>query len=269
MSALNPISLAIRQPVHAQSFVATGAATTVTVPLRAEIVATTAAAPAALFRKWYSNLAAEPLGALDQINAVLSVGSHTITYTVKDKNEDGVLPAQLEPLFKSIEHFGATGGPPVPPPADGKPCVIHVLVANLLTPVNLGNLSKASAVLEAEAPLPWGKYVKDAFVYPERDPNYHATNKVRYRWFFRRIAPAGPVLELDVQGGNAMTLIPPHPASAAPPLPKVDPPPRLRYSGALPAAVVVGQQYSVTLRVEHADTPAQGHEVSRTVTIVA
>lgn len=268
MSTLSPIALAIRQPAHEQVFVATAALPTVTVSLRGEIVATTAPAPPSLFRKWYSSLGKDVLGSLDQVNVPLAVGSHTITYSVKDKNEDGVPAEQLEPLYKSIEHFGATGGPSAPPPADGRPCVIHVLVANLLAPANLGNLSKANAVLEAEAPLQWGKYVKDAFEYPEPDPNYHAINKVRYRWFFRRIAPAGPPLELDVQGGAAMTLIPPHPASVAPPVPKVDPPPRLRYRGALPAAVVVGQQYRVTLRVEHADTAALGHEVSRTVMIV-
>ena len=99
--------------------------------------------------------------------------------------------------------------------------------------------------------------------YPERDPAYHAVNKVRYRWFFTRVNPVGPPIELDVQGGNAMTLIPPHDA----PLPKVDPPPRLRYAGPLPASLVVGEEYMLTLRVEHADVPSQGHEVARKVTI--
>ncbi len=44
--------------------------------------------------------------------------------------------------------------------------------------------------------------------------------------------------------------------------------PRLRYSGALPPALVVGQQYVVTLRVEHADDAGRGHEMARTVMIV-
>ena len=52
-------------------------------------------------------------------------------------------------------------------------------------------------------------------------------------------------------------------------MPKVDPPARLRYAGPLPAALVVGQQYTVTLRVEHMDDETQGHTATRTVTIVA
>jgi hypothetical protein len=264
MSELNPIELVMHQPAHEQIFPAVGPATTVNVAFRGEIVSTTFPIPATLFRKWYSSLLGQPLGTVDQFTAALPVGSHTIAYTVKDKNEDGVPPEQLEPLFKSIAHIGVTGGPPDPPPADGRPCVIHVLVANILAPADNAVLSKSNATLEAQAPLQWGKYVQDAASFPELNPSYHALNKIRYRWFFRRIAPAGPPIELDVQGGNAMTLIPPHDT----PLPKVDPPARLRYNGMLPEALVVGQQYTVTLRVEHATTPAQGHEASRTVTIV-
>lgn len=262
-SELHPIELAISQPAHEQIFTATGAATSVNVTFDGAIVSTMFTNPAALFRKWYSSLEENPLGTSDQFTKALAVGSHTITYTVKDKNEDGVPSGQLEALFKSIEHFGATGGPPDPPPADGKPCVIHVLIANILAPANHAALSKSSATLEAQAPLQWGLYVENAASYPEPNPIYHALNKVRYRWFFRRITPTGAPIDLDVQGGNAMTLIPPHDT----PLPAVAPPARLRYSGALPAALVVGQEYTVTLRVEHADTPTQGHEVSHTVTI--
>ena len=153
MAELNPIDLQIDQPVHGQIVVGSGAATTVNVPLAGRIVATSSANAAALFRKWYSSLAADPLGTSDQLTASLAAGSHTITYTVKDQNEDGVPAGQLEALFKSVTHMGAGGGPPDPPPADGRPCVVHVLVANLLTPANNANLSKANAVLEAQAPL--------------------------------------------------------------------------------------------------------------------
>lgn len=266
MGELNRIGLRIVEPAHGRVFVAVGAATTVSVPLRGEIVATTFPHPAALFRTWYSSLGADPLGTADQATASLPVGSHVIAYVVKDRNEVGVPPNQLEALFKSVEHIGAAGGPPDPPPADEKPCVVHVLAASILVPPNAQNptVSKGNAILEAQAPLQWGKYVQGAGAYPDRDPAYHKVNKVRYRWFFTRLNPAGPRIELDVQGGNAMTLIPPHDD----PPPKVDPPPRLRYAGPLPAALVVNQQYMLTLRVEHADNPDQGHEMSRTVTIL-
>jgi hypothetical protein len=263
MSELNPIGLTIHEPTHGLQVAAEGAATTVSIRLRGEIINTTHPDPKLLFRKWYSSLVDKPLGTVDLTTAVLPVGTHIITYTVKDKNEDGVPEDQLVALFKSIEHFGATGGPPEPSPADGRPCVVHVLAANILAPADAADLSKANATLEAQAPLQWGKYEKNAEAYPERDPAYHALNKVRYRWFFTRISPAGPPIELDVQFGNGMTLIPPHDAPAS----KVDPPPRLRYTGALPGSLVVNQQYRLTLRVEHADEPHQGHEISRTVTI--
>jgi hypothetical protein len=264
---LNRIGLKILEPVHGQVFVAVGTPPMASVPLRGEIVATTFPHPAALFRTWYSSLAADPVGTADQATAVLPVGSHVITYVVKDKSESGVPPGQLEALFKSVEHIGAAGGPPEPP-AGGSPCVVHVLGASIVTPSGPPGppnptLSKANATLEAQAPLQWGKYVANAPSYPELDPAYHKVNKVRYRWFFTRLNPAGPRIELDVQGGNAMTLIPPRNDP-----PKVDPPPRLRYVGLLPAALVVNQQYTLTLRVEHADFPDQGHEMSRTVTIL-
>ncbi len=269
MGELHPIQLTIEEPVHGQVFVAataaTTGATTVGVLLRGTIVATTFPNPAALVRKWYSSLAPEPLGTSDQLPALLGPGSHTLTYTVKDKDESGLPPPALAALFKSIEHIGAAGGPPQPPPADGRPCVVHVLAANLLAPANNSNLSKSSAVLEAQAPLQWGKFVAGAATYPEPDPLYHAVNKLRYRWFFARVAPPGAPIELDVQGGIGMTLIPPHDS----PLPKVDPPPRLRYSGPLPAALAVGQQYLLTLRVELSDDPAQAHTAARMVTIIA
>lgn len=259
MVELHPIGLEIQQPLHEQVVLGAPAATTANVALQGTVVATTFGNPAGLFRKWYSSLGKDVLGTSDQLVVPLAVGSHTITYTVKDKNEDGVPAAQLEVLFKSVEHIGATGGPPEPPPADGRPCVVHVLIANMVTPLNGANLSKANAVLEAQAPLQWGKYVDGAAVYPERDTAYAAVNKVRYRWFFTRVNPPGARVELDVQGGNAMVLVPPASGGEVP---------RLRYSGALPPAVVVGQQYVVTLRVEYADDAAQGHETARTVTVV-
>ena len=151
--------LKLNSLAHGQVVVGAGAATTANVTLQGRIVATTFGNPAGLFRKWYSSLGKDVLGTSDQLVAPLAVGSHTITYTVKDKNEDGVPPAQLEALFKSVEHIGATGGPPDPPPADGRPCVVHVLIANMVAPLNGANLSKANAVLEAQAPLQWGKYV--------------------------------------------------------------------------------------------------------------
>jgi hypothetical protein len=257
MSTLENIRLVIHAPTHQQSFVGAGAATSVTVTLRGEITATAFPNPTALFRTWYSSLQGS-VGTTDIVPVDLVVGSHIITYTAKDKSDMGVPPAQLADLYKSVQHIGAAGGPPDPPPANSDPCVIHVLIANMLAPdIGVTTLSKSNPVLEAQAPLQWARYPQ----YLEPDPNYHAVNKVRYRWFFQRVSPVGPVIELDVQGGSALRLIAPSNTVA--------PPPRLRFVGTLPAALVTGAAYTVTLRIEHQDNGALGHQVARVVTIVA
>jgi hypothetical protein len=255
MSTLAPISLVIQAPTHRQSFVGAGVATSVNVTLRGAITATTFPNPAALLRTWYSSLQGS-IGTTDIVSVDLAVGSHIITYTAKDKSDVGVPPAQLADLYRSVQHIGAAGGPPDPPPANGEPCVIHVLIANMLAPgAGVTTLSKSNPVLEAQAPLQWAKYPQ----YSEPDPNYHAVNQVRYRWFFQRVSPVGPVIELDVQGGNALRLQPPSGTL----------PSRLRFMGALPAALVTGAAYTVRLRVEYQDNSALGHQVARVVTLVA
>jgi hypothetical protein len=257
MSTLEHIGLVIQEPTHQQTFVGVGTETSVDVTLRGTITATTFPIPAALFRAWYSSLQGD-VGHTDTVTVGLSVGSHILTFTAKDKSDMGVPPDQLANLYKSVQHIGAAGGPPNPSPANGAPCVIHVLIANMLAPgVGVTTLSRSNPVLEAQAPLQWATY--DQYVEPE--PNYHAVNKVRYRWFLQRVSPVGPVMELDVQGGNSLRLIAPSNAVA--------PPPRLRYIGALPAALVTGVAYNLTLRVEHRDNNALGHQVTRVVTIVA
>lgn len=259
MSTLEHIGLVIQEPTHQQSFVGTGTQTSVTVTLRGAITHTTFPNPAGLFRTWYSSLQGD-VGQLDTVTAGLPVGSHIITFMAKDKSDAGVPPEQLADLYKSVQHIGAAGGPPEPPPANGDPCVIHVLIANMLSPVllpspNVPDLSKSNPLLEAQAPLQWATYAE----YLVPDPNYHAVNKIRYRWFFQRVSPVGAAIELDVQGHNALRLIPPNSSAQLP---------RLRFIGELPAALITGTAYNVTLRVEHRDNSALGHQMTRMVTIV-
>jgi hypothetical protein len=256
MSELHPISLAIQAPSNGSTVVAAGTATTVAVTLRGSIVATTFPNPAALTRTWYSSLQSE-LGRADVVNASLAAGSHIVTYTVKDKNDSGVPPAQLAALYQSVEHIGTAGGPPNPPPASGPPCVIHVFAANMVAPApTTTTLSMATPMLEAQAPLQWAQF--PALTQP--DPNYHAVNRLRYRWIFRRVSPAGSPVELNTQGGAALKLL-----AANGTIPVA----RLHYTGSLPNTLVVGQAYTVTLRVEDLQNSAVGHEVTRTVTLVA
>ena len=173
VSTLEHISLVIQAPTHQQSFVGVGTETSVDVTLRGAITHTTFPNPAGLFRTWYSSLQSD-VGHTDTITVGLSVGSHIMTFTAKDKSDMGVLPEQLATLYKNVQHIGAAGGPPNPPPDGGAPCVIHVLVANMLAPgAGVTTLSRSNPVLEAQAPLQWATYDR----YVEPDPNYHAVTK--------------------------------------------------------------------------------------------
>jgi hypothetical protein len=119
-------------------------------------------------------------------------------------------------------------------------------------------LSKSAPVLEAQAPLQWATYP----AYTAKNPDYHAVNKVQYRWLFRPVAtPPSSNVELDLAGDTLLQLIPPATSGEVP---------RLRYTGSLPDSLVtVGNSYIVTLRVQELGTNAMGHEVARTVTMTA
>jgi hypothetical protein len=134
-----------------------------------------------------------------------------------------------------------------------------VLVANMVSPApGTLNLSKSTPVLEAQAPLQWATYP----AYTDKNPDYHAINKVQYRWFFRPVAtPPSSNVELDLAGDTLLQLIPPAASGEVP---------RLRYTGSLPDSLVtVGSSSIVTLRVQEFGNDAIRHEVSRTVAIIA
>jgi hypothetical protein len=219
----------------------------------------------ALFLKWYSSLESEL--AFTQmletgprtwtIAPTLPVGSHIITLTAQDKNDQGIDPAELGDLYKSMEHMGSAGGPPPPSPLTGDPRMVHVLAANMVSPApGVLTLSKSAPLLEAQAPLQWAAYP----AYTEKNPDYHAVNKVQVRWFFRpAAAPPSADLELDLAGDTLLRLIPPAAAGEVP---------RLRYTGSLPDSLVtVGSSTVVTLRVHELGNDLMRHQVSRTVTI--
>lgn len=248
------IELRMDQPSHEASFAATGAATTVDVPL-AGTVLSTGHEPAPLFFVWYSSLEDE-LSRAAVATVQLPVGSHVITFTAKDQNDQGVPQGQLKALYQSVIHIGAAGGPP---PLVESPCVVHVLAANMVAPTAATpSLSRSSPVLEAQAPLQWANFDNGSF--SGMNPEYHAVNKLRYRWLFRRVGdPPGAQIELDLQNGAALALLPGDSSRPA----------RLRFTGSLPGSLVVGASYVVTLRVEHLDDGGIAHAVARTVLLNA
>ena len=262
------VTLQITQPANGAILEGSGVT-----PLRGSI---TSSGHPALFPKWYSSLVAPPTEAsresaipvpgganpLDFTPAGgLPLGSQIITLAAKDK--PGESPAELQ----AVLHAGMTGGPAAP--ANPSPCLVHVFIADARAPVNGAplasgaTLSKASSVLAARAPSQWGKKAAagPGFVI---NPDYHAVNRLRYRW---RFAPSGP------PAGRAGAELVPTPAqltfapanSEGAGAPQVA---LVRLSGALPAPLGTGN-YTLTLRVEHVDTPARGHETSIPVVLVA
>jgi len=220
-----------------------------------------AAAPVPLFYKWYSSLAPDPLGtALDQQGVVLPVGSQVLTLAAKDQLED--TPAAMQ----AVQTAGMAGGPPLPgpppPPVGYQPCVVHVLIAQQQEPAASATLQRGQATLAALAPLHWGRKAADGVNY-EPNPAYHALNKLRYLW---RFAPAGP------PAGRASGVLQPAPGQLRYIAVKSEqgntypPVPLLRYSGPLPAGLGTGS-YTLTLRVEHMDGAAVGHEASLQVNL--
>jgi hypothetical protein len=242
-------ALAVQVTQPADNAVVIGAATT-------RLLATLAQpAPVPLFFKWYSSAAPDPVGtALDMPAVALPLGSQLITFSAKDQALDTAAALQ------AVVHAGMAGGPPVPgaPAGSPPPCRVHVLRAAILDIASGANLNRANATLACEAPPRWARKIPPAVAY-ELDPDYHAQNKLRFRW---RFVPSGAPA-----GRNGGEFAPtPQQWAYVPPANNNDKP-RLRYSGALPAGLGTGN-YILTLRVEHADQPAQGHEQSLSVVLI-
>ena len=205
-----------------------------------------------LYYRWYSSLAGALNGTSDNpfdFTKSLAVGSHVLTFTTKDVQGDAL--ADIE----AVEHAGMAGGPP----KDGveAPCVVHVLVANIVAPEEGETLSKASDTLTAEAPSQWGTKNATTGAY-ELNPDYHEVNKILYRWSFQ---PSGPP---ENRGDGEVE--PSEDDLVFGPGPEEDGPMVVTYQGPLPSSLDNGN-YTLTLRVEDMDDPTKGHEVSRAVVL--
>ena len=213
-----------------------------------------------LFYKWYSSLNApiDPANtALNQpgdnpldFAAALKLGSHVITFTAKDT------PSDSQADLRNAQDMGMAGGPPSPPPA--VPCVIHVLLANMVAPAHDGDQLSKTGTLRAEAPYKWGRKRPDGSI--ENDPDYHLINRIAYRWIFTPSgAPAGRATGNLALNADDLTFFLPGQVSNVP---------VVQYHGGLP---LPGPNdlgtYTVTLRVEDAQNPATGHQVDRQVII--
>jgi hypothetical protein len=182
----------------------------------------------------------------------LAVGTHVLTLTAKDIEGESLADAQ------SVTLAGMTGGPAVSGAVE--PCLAHVCLANLLTPSPSGpvpDISIAGTTIEVEAPLKWDQ------------SDYQALNRLRFLFRFdpssggdavagipalgssdQQIAQFQATLSFNQpDGGHTVTY--------------------LRYTGALPGALVIGTQYRLVVRVEDSQAPHSGHETFRIVRIIA
>lgn len=213
-----------------------------------------------LHYRWYSSLfpaAADRysinVAALNDpaipFDATLGPGSQAISLAASDRAGETAADQN------ATQHGGVTGGA-----AGATACVIHILRAILVSPATAGaSLSKASEVLEAVAPLHWGRQIGTTGVY-EPNPEYHGLNRLRYRWRFTPTPADGRAAAMLDPDVSALTYVPPPAGPGGQAL--------IRYAGPLPAALGLGG-YTLTLRVEDTANSATGHEFSRPVTITA
>src|SRR5215210_3585116 len=244
---MGEVKLTILEPQNGQRFV--GPSQT-NVRMRGNILST---GHGTLHYRWYGGAS----GALNtpsdnplDLTKPLTVGSHVLTFTAKDRPGDALAD------LKAVQEAGMAGGPP----EEGveAPCVVHVFVAQVVEPAAGAPLSRAGSTLTAVAPIQWGKLVDlaDPESGYELNGDYHEVNKIRYRWRFqpsglpaRRassdLVPSVPQLVFDATAYN---------------------PPTVRYQGPLPGGLGTGS-YTLTLRVEDKGEPATGHETSLAIVL--
>ena len=233
-----PVEVKILQPANGLTTVGPAP-----VKLKGELVSRPAEiADVPLYYHWYSSLRSGPEEQLSindasesELSATLGVGTHVLTFAASDQSM-GTATAQIATL-----HGGVTGGSEGP-----AACVIHVLLATIVSPLDGATLSKASATLDAEAPWLWD------------DVEYTEHNRLAFRW---RLDPTPA-------DGRAAGKLPP----AGTPLvfekaTEENKVPVLRYHGPLPATLGLGA-YRLTLRVERTDDATVGHESWISVVIV-
>ena len=221
-----------------------------------------------LYYKWYSGINGELDEASQDLSlaTTLSVGSHVLTLTAKDRPDDALANLQ------EVREAGMTGGPPGEGVA--APCVVHIFVAYMVEPQAGGTLDRTGSTLSAVAPKQWCKLkdpknVNSGYVLND---DYHKVNKIRYRWRFQPSGlPAGRVsADLVTTKENLAFAL--HPTQSGLMI--------VRYVGPLPEQLLdplpdgsenVGS-YTLSLRVEELVedpnvVPPLAHESSRAVVL--
>ncbi|NET39423.1 MAG: hypothetical protein F6K19_46905, partial [Cyanothece sp. SIO1E1] len=179
----------------------------------------------------------------------LAVGSHILTFTAKDQREDTLA------ALKAVEDAGMSGGPPKQGVED--PCVIHVLIATLLSPdptVPNIRLARSNLVLKAQAPVHWGQEISPGNYAP--NPEYHApnVNRIQYHWRFTPVGPPAerPLLNLTPEVDELTFAL--------------EEPPSVEYRANLQGQLGTGR-YQLTLNVEDKQNSQRRDQVSTVVVL--
>jgi hypothetical protein len=257
---VSAIELTIVQPSAPDTVIVGAAASAVSLAAAIAAPLPPELAGVALFYRWYSSLfrAAKDRYSLNVVGlsdpsqpfvAPLKVGTHVITFAASDQS------GETDAAQEQTRHGGVTGGSQGPSRR-----LVHALVANPVNPspspaLPIPTLPRQSSTLEAEAPLQWGRKIGNTNNY-EPNPDYHAINRIRYRWRFTPLG--GPA------GRDAADLVPSLDQLEFDPGPPADLRPVVRYQGPLPDALDTGN-YTLTLRVEDVNNDAAGHDISRPV----
>ena len=216
------VQLAITKPADGAVFVAED------VPLAGRVDSTPSGP---LFYAWYSSLHVAPDPVTDsalhrpsdpaaEVKKTLEVGTHVLTFTAKD------VTGESQAAIEAVTEAGLAGGPPGTP----SPCLVTVLAATLLQPTAPNTvLSKAGATLAAKAPVNWNQ------------PDYQANNRVGYVFTF-------------TSGSTTTSFTPSALVFEGSPAP-----PKVRYTGPLPANLPVGN-YQLKARVVDLGNSGKSHE---------
>lgn len=250
------ITLAITQPAHGVGLNG---------PLALVGTASSANGLAGLFYKWFSPLNPLASQAHPEINsadhsatvltgtvsALAQFGSHTVVLAATDK--DSIALDQIQAVRRAAM---AGGAPPVAP----LPCVVHQVDGALIrTPASNGlSLSKASATIEVLAPGVWAKSDPAAPGNWIANADYQAINGVALALKLAPVVGPTPANSADI----VLTL-------AALPFFRADDKTWLRWAGALPANLGLGNHNLSLVASAGSGSGAALASVSRTVVLTA
>jgi hypothetical protein len=250
------VEMEITEPAHDNGFTGTGDVT-----FRGALTAMPAELKGVpLYYRWYSSLFPAEKGRYSMNPAplahpgdgwtadldALGLGTHVISLAALDQ------PGETDADLEAVNHGGMTGG------SDGDgACVIHVFVAVMIAPGDGDAVSRRRAVLEARAPALWGKRSDDTGHFEPND-DYHALNRLRYRWEFRPIGPPPGRRVVDVVPDvGELTFIPEKDPLLT----------RVQYTGRLPSRI--DGRYWLILHVEDVDEALGEDTAAIEVTVAA